>query len=1086
MKKKTVLLFAGLLSITTAFAQETTSSELYNSFLNPPQSAAPRVWWHWMNGNITKDGIRKDLLWMNRSGIGGFHVFDAGLSTPQIVKKRLVYMTPEWNDAFHYAIALGDSLGMEMTVASSPGWSETGGPWVQPTDGMKRFEWRYVDVAGGKKLNLKLPEGYGNYGAFLNSLIANGNVDSIYLNKTFYRDIATLAVKLPNEYKTLAEMNPTITTSGGNVTIDQLANEDIMDYSKLTPDADGYCWVQFEFPQPQTLRAFTFSETRENKQFQNITRDVLKSDDGINFTYVDSMVYQANIVRSHNIPTTTAKYFRVRFKNDISEESKNIYISMLIPSTVNIVEESADKAGFAHYRLVNKYLTPKTDEATNIKDVIDVTKYVKDGILTWKAPAGTWRILRLGFGLTGKTNHPASREAKGLEVDKMNPTAIKEYYKNFLKTYIDASQGLVGKKGISYILNDSYEAGAQTWTDNMFKEFKQRRGYDLLKWLPTLTGMIVGSSEQTDRFLFDWRTVIGDMIGEYHYDDENAILKPYNLKRYTESHESFRANLSDGMDCKRYADIPMSATWVHYKQGMTQNPNEEADIRESASVAHIYGQNIVAAESFTARGTTSGAFVYNPENLKRTADFMMASGLNRFVIHESAHQPVDDKVPGLGLGIYGQWFNRHETWAEQASAWTKYLSRSCYLLQQGRYVADLAVYYGEDINITAAFGKLWPDTPLGYCFDYVNKSVLNNVVKIENNALTTPTGMKYKVLVLKNNDYMSLPVLRRIGQIADAGVVIFGNAPTRMANLNSDKAEFDKLVNHIWNSGMTNVKTGVPQTSDLESLGMKPDVEWMPATNDVRFVHRTLPQGDIYWLSNRNDAYRTIEFSFAVTGKKPVIWHAETGKTEPAEYLIQGDRTSVKVNMVPHDALFVMFLEPTTEKSFTIKNTFETQVAKVETPWNVAFEEKRGAPASTTMTRLASYTNSDVPEIKYFSGTATYTTTFTWNGDPSIGKAEKYYLDLGEVHDMADVTLNGHSLGILWHTPFKADVTGLLQNGENTLQIKVVNVWHNRMVGDVQPGVKEKITYYPITYFDANEPLMPSGLMGPVSIIGQY
>jgi hypothetical protein len=1086
MKKKTLLLLTGLFCMTTSFAQETNSDALYNTFLNPPQSVYPRVWWHWMNGNITKDGIRKDLLWMKRSGIGGFHFFDAGLKTPQIVKNRLIYMTPEWKDAFHYAIALGDSLGMEMTIASSPGWSETGGPWVQPKDGMKRFEWRAMDVTGGKKLNVKLPDGYENYGSFLNSVYAYNKVDSVYLTKKFYRDLAVLAVKLPDGYKSLAEMNPVITTSGGNLTLEQLANDDIMDYSVIKADKSGYCWVQFEFPQPQTIRSFTFSEARKDYKIQNITRDVLKSDDGKTFTPVDSIVYQANIVRSHNIPATTAKFFRVRFKNDIRNESRNISISMLIPSAENVVEAFGDKGGYTHYRLLNNYPTPKADNASAMKDVVDVTKYVKNGVLSWKAPAGKWRILRLGYGLTGKTNHPASPEATGLEVDKMNPTAIKEYYKNFLQTYINASQGLIGKKGITYMLNDSYEAGPQTWTDNMFKEFKKRRGYDLLKWLPALTGMIINSSEETDRFLFDWRTTIGDMITEYHYDAENEILKPYNLKRYTESHEHYRANLTDGMDCKRYADIPMSATWVHYKQGMTQNPNEEADIRESASVAHIYGQNIAAAESFTAQGFSSGAFVYDPENLKRTADFMMGAGLNLFVVHESAHQPVDDKVPGLGLEIFGQWFNRHETWAELASAWTKYLSRSCYLLRQGRFAADLAVYYGEDANLAGVYDKKWPDIPAGYNFDFVNKSVLNDVVKIENGALVTPTGMNYKALILVNNDYMSLPVLRRIGQIADAGVQVFGDKPTRKANLSGDKAEFDRLVDHIWNSGKTNVKTGFPSAEDLETSGIKPDVEWLPASKDIRFVHRTLPQGEIYWLSNVNDAYRTIDFSFKVTGKKPVIWHPETGETEPAEYLMQGDRTSVKVNMVPHDALFVMFTEPTSEKSGTLKNTFEAQVAKIETPWKVAFQENRGAPAATTMTRLASYTDSKDFGIKYFSGTAVYTTTFNWNGEQSDKKAGKYFLDLGEVHDLADVTLNGRPLGILWHTPFKVDVTDVLQKGENTLQVKVVNVWHNRMVGDVQPGVKDKVTYYPVTFFKADEKLLPAGMMGAVSIIGEY
>jgi hypothetical protein len=890
---------------------------------------------------------------------------------------------------------------------------------------------------------------------------------------------------MPEEYKPLNEMNPTITTSGGNVTLEQLTNDDIDDYSVVSPDSSGWNWVRFEFPKPQTIRSFTCCEMSEDGSHSDIRRLIASSDDGKSFTLVDSVDDQSNIVRTHNIPATTARFFYVLMKNKSEKKSDKIKIAMLKPSNLNVVEASGDKSGFDTNRFIDDILTPETAGAVNKNNVIDVTKYVRNGVLSWKAPAGKWRILRLGYGLTGKINHPAVFEGTGLEVDKIDPEAVERYYEHLLSIYSDASHGLIGNKGISYMLNDSYEAWQQTWTKNMPNEFRKRRGYDLKPWLPALTGIIINSSDETDRFLFDWRTTIGEMIAEYSYDLESRILKKHHLKRYSEAHGGGRANMSDGMDCKRNADVPMSEFWAHYKQGWIQQPREEADIRESASVAHIYGQNINAAESFSCDGFNEGAFVYRPENLKRCADFAFSCGLNRIVVHESALQPVDDKFPGIGLGRWGQWFNRHETWADQASAWTKYLSRCSYMLQQGRFAADIAVYYGEDNNAAGVFTDKTPDIPAGYNYDYVNKYILQNVAKTDDGCLTTATGMKYRVLYINNVKHVSLPMLRRIGEIADAGVIVCGGKPERMANLKGDTDEFKRLVDHIWNSGKTNVFIGVPTAEMLEKAGIEPDVEWLPATDDIRYVHRVLPDGDVYWLSNVNDNYRTINFSFRAGGRKPFIWHPDTGEKEPAEYLMQGGRTSVKVSFVPHDAVFVMFIEPTTEKEGDVKTTFETCSAKINTRWKVEFQAGRGAPADTTMTQLSSFTESKNTGIKYFSGTATYTTTFDWNGGHTAQKAEKYYLDLGEVHDLADVTLNGHPLGVLWRTPFRADVTDFLQKGANTLQVKVVNVWHNRFVGDMQPGVKKRITFYSKDFFTADEPLLPAGLKGPVSIISR-
>ena len=316
----------------------------------------------------------------------------------------------------------------------------------------------------------------------------------------------------------------------------------------------------------------------------------------------------------------------------------------------------------------------------------------------------------------------------------------------------------------------------------------------------------------------------------------------------------------------------MSAFWMDYKKGNIFNPRFEADIRESASVAHIYGQNIAAAESFTTDGYRDGAWVFSPAVLKPTADAAMAAGLNRFVIHTSPHQPVDDKVPGLGLGKYGQWFDRHQTWADQARAWTDYLSRSCHMLQQGCFVADVAYYYGEDNNATGIMLKKVPALPYGYNYDYFNPSVIRDLAKAENGMLTVPTGMRYRVLMLDSNvRHMSIDILRKIKEFADAGVVICGSKPLKLAsNTGGDEDEFKALVNDIWNSGRKNVSAGVDAAKVLTSIGLKPDFSIVSGNGkDIKFVHRTLPYGEIYWVTNLSKEDRNITASFKTSGKKP-------------------------------------------------------------------------------------------------------------------------------------------------------------------------------------------------------------------------
>lgn len=352
---------------------------LYNEFRNPPKAARPRVWWHWMNGNITKDGIRKDLLWMHKTGIAGFHNFDAGLETPQIVAKRLTYMTPEWKDAFRYAINFADSLDMEMTIASSPGWSETGGPWVKDEDAMKKLVWRQIEVVGGKPLSVRLPEGFDVTGPFMDFSESFDGISQVFLKKKFYRDIAVVGVRLCDSDINIRNLGPNVTSSGCKVTGKELLNhitgDSVGDYLDITPDRNGQCWIQYEFSEPLTIKSVVISELRKDAGQFSHTKELLYSDDGVSFKAIP-LSYQASPQRTYAIPATTAKYFRFNLKDNGGKKDCAFGVSQFALSTVTRIQLAGDKAGNSFYRLLWMEDTPHSTEAARLEDVVDLTPYV--------------------------------------------------------------------------------------------------------------------------------------------------------------------------------------------------------------------------------------------------------------------------------------------------------------------------------------------------------------------------------------------------------------------------------------------------------------------------------------------------------------------------------------------------------------------------------------------------------------------------------------------------------------------------------------------------------------------------------------
>ncbi len=1061
MAFSSVVLSCGELQQTQPGNSATSLSQLEEEFLDPPRSARPYVWWHWMNGNITQDGIRKDLLWMDSIGIGGFHHFDAGIGVAPIVENRLIYMHDDWKDAFRYAIGMGDSLGMEMTVASSPGWSCMGGPWVKPEDAMKKLVWREMRLQGGQSFSGALPEPFRTAGRIQN--MDNGG-------EQYYEDIAVLAVKVPAADIPLTQMDVKVTSSSGNFSLEKLTNDDVSDGELLREDPVGFAWITYEFPAPQSFRAVSLFDGRERVWAYNsgpsYSVSLQKSDDGMNFNEVVKIASTNCYKTTISFPEAKAKFFRLKVDNQGGEGSRISEFNLYPVARINHAEE---KACFAAPHDLHDY--PTVTDGEFASEVINLTDLVKDGVLTWDVPEGNWKVLRMGYSLTGHKNGPAPEEATGLEVDKLDPDALTRYYHTYLDMYKEATGGLIGTKGIQYLLTDSYEAGSQNWTPAMISAFQQRRGYDLVPWLPVLAGEIVESVEKSEAFLWDWNITIAELYAE-NYDRIDDILKEYGMKgRYSESHECGRVYVADGMDIKRNSRVPMAACWID-----AGSPTMAAtDIRESASVAHIYGQNLVAAESLTAHGTDVSAYKYCPSILKGTADWEMANGLNRFVIHESAHQPLDSIFPGLGLGPYGQWFNRHETWASEAKAWTDYLARSSYMLQQGKAVADILIYYGEDCNACALYGFDLPQIPAGFNYDYANPAVVRELLKVRDGRIQAG-NMEYKVLYLgKNVGRMTVPVLKCLVDLAQQGAVICGHTPGGPASMTDDAEEWKSLFEQL--QACQNVHLDVPVTDVAQVCSLVPDVQY-PEGEQIRFVHRHLACADIYWINKPSDDFKTLQLTFRQSGRKPQVWHPETGKVEDVSYTLKGDLTEVTLPLVPNDAVFVVFGEKTDVPEFKVPETQKQVLCEIDGSWNIAFQPNRSAPESAVFPTLVSYTESADPGIKYFSGKATYSNTFSLEEVPQ-GQVS---IDLGDVREMARVKVNGTDCGLVWKKPFCVDVTEAVQAGENQLEVMVINTWPNRLIGDQQPDCPKKITYTSYQFYNKDSHLFPAGLLGPVLI----
>jgi hypothetical protein len=785
---------------------------------------------------------------------------------------------------------------------------------------------------------------------------------------------------------------------------------------------------------------------------------------------------------------------------------------------------AAEPSRLGHMRWVVEgaqlFPTEKLDDIPLGNPWIDVTSKVDaSGRLTWDVPPGAYRIMRIGYAPTNQSADYARSRDSGLYADHMR----KESVELNMRTMFDQ---LFGKealpRSLKYIYCDSLETYNADWTPGLLDEFRQRRGYDPWRFLPTLDGGNIETRAITARFRSDLNKTRSDAYADNHYQLLMDLAHERGLGFHSES-AGPRVNPQDWLKLLGRNDMPMGEFWIKVPTHRV-TVDERFYVKGPASAAHIYGHRYVAAESFTSIG---GQWEEDPWTLKPDADQAFLEGVNRMFLHTFSHSPDKYGKPGIEY-FAGTHFNPNITWWNQAHAWTDYLARCQHLLSQGLFVGDVLYYYGDQVPAVVQHRHTDPSLGAGYDYDVVNAEVILKRLSVRDGRLVLPDGMSYRVLVLPAEwKSTQLDVLQKIAALVEAGATVVGAPPAEASGLEgfpTRDAEVRALAKRMWGEadgttitenryGNGRVIWGRPLRKVMIELNVAPDFE---TRGPLQAIHRSTPDGEIYFVVNQSERAEDVECAFRVTGKEPELWDPATG-TQSRQLVYsttQPGRTRVPLKLAPRGSVFVVFrnaahggavasVAPAAEIVANEQGTLRLRAAKaghytakteagqtasvdiaappapvtLAGPWKVSFTPGWGAPESATFDKLVSWTERPEAGIKYFSGSATYETTF------DAPAADHLELDLGEVSNLAEVRLNGHDLGVLWKVPFRVDVTGLTQPRGNRLEVRVTNLWTNRMIGDESLADDKRFTHANMLKFTAQSELRRSGLLGPVQLV---
>ncbi len=1097
-----------------------------NAFVNPPETAKPWTWWHWIDGNITREGITHDLEAMSRAGLGGALIFNVKLGLPD---GPVRFMTDEWLEMLDHAAAECDRLGMKLGIHNCDGWSQAGGPWITPELSMKKLSWSKTEVQGPVRFNNILPR---------------PPVPETPLVEDFYRDIAMIAYPAP-EGRRINGPASGIQLSGSlsEDELKQLVDDDPYtrtDFPLRSHDQLQSHHILMRFPHPVSARSLVLHGIEGYTLPQVIPGTLEVSDNGSDFREVatfelnwglhDSPMQTISIA----FPETRASIFRIRFRAEHAF-TPAISLSEIELSTRQVVHYWEAKAGWARQRehggeapFLSRDPGPEVGQMTipagsvvPYDQVYTFTgKLSEDGRFEWEVPEGDWIILRMGYTSTGRTNSPATDEGRGLEADKMNRDAVRFHMDQFIGKMKDR-YGAKNLESFSVFETDSWESGVQNWTKGFEKRFSEVHGQDLVHWLPLITeGILVEGYEESDRLLWDWRRFLADEIAESYFQVTADFAEEHGLTYVAEA-SGRQMFMYDPISYQRISPVPMGEFWVSKDRGQ----GVRVDNKVAASAAHLTGRKLVASESYTSPPESS-RWTQHPFTLKALGDKAFCEGVNKFVFHTYAHQPYPELKPGFTMGRWGMQNHSGNTWWNgPVEGWFGYIARCQYLLQEGRFHADILAYLGEEVPSRVGRREEFnPAIPQGYDFDACDFQTLLEA-RVDRGELVLPSGMRYRVLLLPDKHRMRRAVVERIVELSRKGALILSpvkpDGSPSYSELGETDRQIQKLVSEYWLSS-------IPESGDLEGkvlsagddlgallpeLGILPDFSYETADPaDVPYIHRIIGGSDFYFLSNQQDHALSIEALFRQSGKRFIsLWDPATGKKyRPLEVLTRGeDQTALRMELDPYGSVFVVFSDREVEVEPSL---VEQNQKTLEGFWEVHFPAGSGAPSEPLLLEeLMDLSTHEDFGVRHFSGTASYRTALHMEeGDLEEGR--HYMLDLGEVKEMAEVRINNQRAEMLWKPPFRADISSLLKPGYNLLEVRVTNLWVNRLIGDEyfpdetvwknaygamivgewpdwlikgEPRPESDRISWSTRGKDwsKDDPLLPSGLLGPVRLI---
>lgn len=1060
---KTRLSIILLVFILTASCTQNISSQLEKGFLQTPDSIRTGTFWYWVSDNISKEGVVKDLHAMKDAGINLAFIGIIGPSTHHDANYpygKVKFMTEEWWEVLHTALKTATELNIEIGIFNSPGWSQSGGPWMTPEQTMRYLAATEIEVTGPKNISEKLPK-----------------------PKKEFQDVKVLAFR--NCRKNLFEEANSKVTVSGNM---HRMGEDRKCYE--LPLGESY--ISLSLPEASVARgiliypgdylnASCVLQVKDKGVFRTIKKFPLSRDISINTQ--KGYDQKAPIVES--LPETEGKEFRLLFK-EVKDKS---VISSIVLTPSPVVQRYPGKI-FAKFESTGSTPSPLADSSlfVNPESVLDITSHLdSDGTLNWNVPEGEWVIMRTGMTPTEAYNSPTSPEAMGLEADKMSKEIIFSHFNSYLaKIYERIPEA--DRKCWKYTVLDSYEKGGQNITDGMLEDFKKHFGYDPVPFLPTYYGYPVGNYEQSERFLWDMRRYVADKIAYEYVGGLREISHKYGLRTWLENygHGGFSAEF---LQYGGQSDEVAGEFW---------NGRHVAEKRAAASCAHTYGKTKVWAEAFTNEGRNGSAFQRYPGMLKGFGDLAFATGTNSMLLHVYIQQYADNNYPGVDAW-FGTEFNRKNTWFSQLDLFVQYLKRSSFMLQQGLSVADVAYYIGENTPIMT--GGMNPALPKGYYFDFINSEVLINDLQVVDGRLVLPHGVSYRVLVLPSQKKMRPAVLQKIEKLIAAGAIVIGMPPVGSPSLQGypqcDK-EVQELAAKMWalsesdmeeqkiiSYGKGKIFVNMTLEEAFNLLKVLPDCR-LEEDTPVVYSHRSLKDGThIYFLSNQSDTTVFFRPEFRVGSMQPELWDAVNGTIrELPEFEQKGETTAIPMQLRPNESTFVVFRKQgkSVESTGKVNYPEEKELLCVDTPWTVRFESdsiKRGPSKPVVFSQLDDWTENEDISIRFFSGTADYETTVDLKEIPQ----GKIYLDLGKVYAMAKVKVNGKYVGGVWTAPYRVDITGTVQEGINKLEVEVVSTWLNRILGDRLLPEKDRKLRPHTAPWEENTPLQKSGLLGPVRIL---